>query len=92
MTIRSPRAEELRSALYRDGLTASETPDGALVVEGVDAARIGDIAYAAGVPLHELSPRSTSLEEAFLALTSDPAPAAAPAEKGAPWAASSPES
>jgi ABC-2 type transport system ATP-binding protein len=90
--VRSPRAEELRAALHREALTATETPDGALVVEGVDAARIGDIAYAAGVPLHELSPRSTSLEEAFLALTSDPAPAAAPTEKGAPWAASSPES
>jgi ABC-2 type transport system ATP-binding protein len=92
--VRSPRPEELRSALYREGLTAAETPDGALVVEGVDAARIGDIAFAAGVPLHELSPRTTSLEEAFLALTSDPAPAApaAPAEKGEPWAGWLPES
>jgi ABC-2 type transport system ATP-binding protein len=92
--VRSPRPEELRSALYREGLTAAETADGALVVEGVDAARIGDIAFAAGVPLHELSPRATSLEEAFLALTSDPAPAApaAPAEKGEPWAGWLPES
>src|SRR3954467_10929709 len=57
--VRSPRPEELRSALYREGLTAAETPDGALVVEGVDAARVGDIAFAAGVPLHELSPRGT---------------------------------
>jgi ABC-2 type transport system ATP-binding protein len=89
--VRSPRADDLRTALYREGLTATDTPDGALVVEGVDAARIGDIAFAAGVPLHELSPRSTSLAEAFLALTSDPAPAPAP-EKGAPWAGLSPES
>ena len=91
--VRSPRPDELRSALYREGLTASVTPNGALVVEGVDAARVGDIAFAAGVPLHELSPRSTSLEEAFLALTSDPGPAAAPAErKGEPWAGWLPES
>jgi ABC-2 type transport system ATP-binding protein len=89
--VRSPRADELRSALYGEGLTATATPDGALVIEGVDAARIGDIAFAAGVPLHELSARSTSLEEAFLALTSDPAPAPAE-EKGAPWAGWSPES
>jgi ABC-2 type transport system ATP-binding protein len=82
--VRSPGIDDLRSALYGEGLTATDTPDGALVVEGVDAARIGDIAFAAGVPLHELSPRSTSLEEAFLALTSDPAPAAAPEPKGAP--------
>jgi ABC-2 type transport system ATP-binding protein len=90
--VRSPRADDLRAALYREGLSATETPDGALVVEGVDAARIGDIAFAAGVALHELSPRSTSLEEAFLALTSDSGPAPVPAEKGGPWAGWSPES
>ena len=53
---------------------------------GADAARIGEIAFAAGVPLHELSPRATSLEEAFLALTSDPEPAAPAAEEAPPWA------
>jgi ABC-2 type transport system ATP-binding protein len=90
--VRTPRPAELRAALEREGLTPTETVDGALVIEGVDTARIGDLAFAAGVPLHELSPRSTSLEEAFLALTSDPEPAAAPAEKGPPWAGSSPES
>jgi ABC-2 type transport system ATP-binding protein len=85
--VRSPRPADLRSALEREGLTATATPDGALVVEGVDAARIGDVAFAAGVPLHELSPRSTSLEEAFLALTSDPEPAALTREKkDEPWA------
>jgi ABC-2 type transport system ATP-binding protein len=83
--VRSPRADGLRTALYNEGLTTAETPDGALVVEGADAARVGDIAFAAGVPLHELSPRTTSLEEAFLALTSDPAPEpAAPAAETAP--------
>jgi ABC-2 type transport system ATP-binding protein len=88
--VRSPRADELRTALYNEGLTTAEAADGALVVEGADAARVGEIAFAAGVPLHELSPRATSLEEAFLALTSDPAPEpAAPvavAEKASPWA------
>jgi len=93
--VRSPRPDELRSALYREGLTASETPNGALVVEGVDPARVGDIAFAAGVPLHELTLRATSLEEAFLALTSDPDPAPAPAvaeQRGEPWAGWLPES
>jgi ABC-2 type transport system ATP-binding protein len=76
--VRSPRQGELRSALDREGLTAAESPDGALVVDGTDAARVGDIAFAAGVPLHELSPRSTSLEEAFLALTTDAPPEVEP--------------
>ena len=76
--VRTPRPTALRAALERDGLTAAEGPDGALVVEGVDAAHIGELAFAAEVPLHELTPRSTSLEEAFLALTTDPAREAAP--------------
>jgi ABC-2 type transport system ATP-binding protein len=92
--VRSPRADELRTALYNEGIATTETADGALVVEGADAARVGDIAFAAGVPLHELSPQATSLEEAFLALTSDPVPepAAAAPEKAPPWAGWSPES
>jgi ABC-2 type transport system ATP-binding protein len=68
---RTPRRAELRAALERAGLHASEGADGELVVETSDTARVGEIAFAAGVPLHELSPRATSLEEAFLALTAD---------------------
>ena len=74
VVVRTPRIAALREALERDGLQATDTPDGALVVEGAEAARIGDVAFAAGIPVHELSPRSTTLEEAFLALTSDAPP------------------
>jgi ABC-2 type transport system ATP-binding protein len=74
VVVRTPRTAALREALEREGLPVTETPDGALVVEGAEAARIGDLAFAAGVPVHELSPRSTTLEEAFLALTSDAPP------------------
>ena len=81
--VRTPRPDALRDALVREGFAVADAPDGGLVVDGADAG---------GVPLHELTPRSTSLEEAFLALTSDPDPAAAPAEKAPPWAGSSPES
>jgi len=76
--VRTPRPDVLRTALYREGLTATDAPDGALVVEGAAAAQVGDIAFAAGVPLHELAPRSTSLEEAFLALTTDAPPEVGP--------------
>jgi ABC-2 type transport system ATP-binding protein len=69
--VRSPRATELRSALERIGLTATARDDGALVVAAGDAARVGDCAHAAGLPLHELTPLATSLEEVFLELTSD---------------------
>jgi ABC-2 type transport system ATP-binding protein len=69
--VRSPRAAELRTALDRAGLEAAERPDGALTVAVPDAARVGDVAFAAGVPLHELTLEGTSLEEAFLTLTTD---------------------
>ena len=76
--VRTPRSVALRAALEREGHALTEAPDGALVVEGVAAAQVGDIAFAAGVPLHELAPRSTSLEEAFLALTTDAPPQVGP--------------
>jgi ABC-2 type transport system ATP-binding protein len=69
--VRTPRAAELRAALDREGLTVTPDANGALTVETPDAARVGEIAHAAGVPLHELSPVASSLEEAFLELTSD---------------------
>jgi ABC-2 type transport system ATP-binding protein len=71
VTVRTPRAAELLAALEREGLQVRQEDDGALLVEDAEAARVGDLAHAAGVPLHELTPRSRSLEEAFFALTSD---------------------
>jgi ABC-2 type transport system ATP-binding protein len=77
VVVRSPRPDELRAALERAGLGV--TVDGNdLVIDAEDPARVGDIAFEAGVPLHELTTRATSLEEAFLALTTD-APAEPPA-------------
>ena len=74
VVVRTPRTAALLAALERAGLRATETPDGALVVEGAEAAQVGDVAFAASIPVHELSARSTTLEEAFLALTSDAPP------------------
>jgi ABC-2 type transport system ATP-binding protein len=71
--VRTPRAGELRAALDRAGLTATADGD-ALIVDADDPARVGEIAFEAGIPLHELTTRATSLEEAFLALTRDEEP------------------
>lgn len=46
-------------------------PDGSLEVVGGDAVRIGDLAAAHGITLHELSPQRASLEEAFMQMTAD---------------------
>ncbi len=43
--------------------------EGALSVVGVSIERIGDLAAQQGIALHELSPQSGSLEEAFIQLT-----------------------
>ena len=50
--------------------SASTLLDGdELLVEGAPSARVGELAFAAGIPLHELVPESSSLEDVFLELT-----------------------
>jgi ABC-type multidrug transport system ATPase subunit len=69
--VRTPRAAELARALQAAGAPVSVEPDGALLVEGLDAAAVGDLAFRAGVPVHELTRVRASLEAAYLALTGD---------------------
>jgi hypothetical protein len=45
--------------------------DGAVTVFGLEPSAVGDIAFRAGVPVHELTPLEASLEEAFMELTKD---------------------
>jgi ABC-2 type transport system ATP-binding protein len=45
----------------------------ALLAHGASSARIGDVAFAAGIAVHELAPAGSSLEEIFLGLTADAA-------------------
>ena len=40
-----------------------------LLVDGAASAQIGELAFAAGIPLHELVPEASSLEDIFLELT-----------------------
>ena len=69
--IRTPRAFLLAPALERAGGRVSGEPDGALRVEGLAASAVGDVAFAVGVPVHELTRVTASLEAAYLALTGD---------------------
>src|SRR5690349_10920472 len=73
VVVRTPRTAELRAALEQAGMSATGEGD-ELMVDADDPARVGDVAFAAGVPVHELTTRASSLEEAFLALTSDEEP------------------
>ena len=69
MLVRSPRAAELAELIARRGGTVARQDDGALVVTGLDAAAIGDLATADGIAVHALVPRQASLEDAYLDLT-----------------------
>ena len=70
VVVRSPRAGELISALERaGGIVTSEHAANLLQVTGIDAASVGVIAASLGIPLLELTARSASLEDAYLALT-----------------------
>jgi ABC-2 type transport system ATP-binding protein len=68
--VRTPRPDLLRAALIGAGLTA-EPRDGALVVAHTDAARVGHLAFTAGIELQELTEERSDLEQVFLELTTN---------------------
>ncbi|MEU5022828.1 ABC transporter ATP-binding protein [Streptomyces milbemycinicus] len=68
--VRTPAVVVLRDLLTAEG-AAVHTEGELLTVIGLGVARIGEIAHAHGVPLHHLSARSASLEDAFMELTAD---------------------
>ncbi|MDC7802812.1 ABC transporter ATP-binding protein [Microbacterium laevaniformans] len=67
--VRTPRATDLVGVLASPDVTVTDAGDGSLLVAGVSARAIGDLAADRGIPLHELTPRTGSLEEAYMALT-----------------------
>ena len=72
MLVRTPGHERLRELINAEGGTVrdgSGADDGAMVVTGLPAPRIGELAASASLVLHELTPQLPSLEEAFMELT-----------------------
>src|SRR3954462_6950217 len=68
--VRSPQLAELRDVLQRASAGVVEEAN-ALVVSGMDSDKIGEIAAANRIVLHELSPQTGSLEQAFMQITGD---------------------
>jgi ABC-2 type transport system ATP-binding protein len=69
--VRTSDAARLAALIAAEGGRASMDGDGALDVTGVGAPRIAELAVRDGLPLHELSPRRASLEQAFVEVTRD---------------------
>ena len=68
--VHTPQADQLLGLLGgRDGVTAQAGADGEVVVTGLDAREIGDLAFDNRIRLHRLAPQTATLEEAFLAAT-----------------------
>jgi len=73
VTVRTPDTAALAALLRAEGATTATRLDdgGTLTVTGLDAARIGELAFHHRIMLHELAPHTPSLEEAFMELTAD---------------------
>ena len=68
--VRTPDAPALDRVLTAGGGVV-RVEDGALVVTGLDAPTIAELAARRGIAVHELTSRSASLEDAYLELTDD---------------------
>jgi ABC-2 type transport system ATP-binding protein len=69
--VRSPDLERLRPALERAGAAVASEPDGSVSVRGMAIEEVGRTAASEGAVLHELRRRTSTLEDAFLALTGE---------------------
>jgi ABC-2 type transport system ATP-binding protein len=70
VVVRSPDSPKLVDAMHAAGRHVVVESDGALTITESTLAEVGDIAFRAAVPLHELSERRSSLEDVFIELTS----------------------
>ena len=70
-TARSPEAARLASLLAAEGVEATVVVDDRITVHA-PTERVGEVAAAHGIVLHELTAERASLEEVFLELTGEP--------------------
>jgi ABC-2 type transport system ATP-binding protein len=67
--VRTPQADALAKVIAMAGGTTRDDGDGLMMVSGLAAERVGDLAFENAVRLHELAPAQASLEQAFMELT-----------------------
>jgi ABC-2 type transport system ATP-binding protein len=71
VVVRSPQLGELTTRLEAAGAKVKPGIEDSIEVAGIDSSRIGDLASANGLTLHELATQRVSLEDAFMDLTHD---------------------
>ena len=70
--VRTPQAARMAELLTAAGIDVEHEPDSALLdARGTTSEQVGELAAKHGVVLHELSPQTGSLEDAFLSATAD---------------------
>jgi ABC-2 type transport system ATP-binding protein len=69
--VRSPRPAAVADLLRDSGLDVTVQPDGAVHVQGLEAAAVGELVGRSDLLLHELTLVRSSLEDAFMTLTAD---------------------
>jgi ABC-2 type transport system ATP-binding protein len=72
--VSTPTRERLATAVQRaGGQVELQTGGCGLLIEGLDAARVGELAHGERVVLHKLAPRDGSLEDVYFNLTEEEA-------------------
>jgi ABC-2 type transport system ATP-binding protein len=71
--VRSPQATKLAGVLTNAGAQVDHAAGGALLVAGLTAEQVADLAAARRIAVHELTLQAPSLEEAYMELTRDSA-------------------
>jgi ABC-2 type transport system ATP-binding protein len=69
--VRSPDADRLREVLASSGIEVGATDGNVLMAVGTTSERVGELAAANGIVLHELTSARPTLEDVFLQLTSE---------------------
>jgi ABC-2 type transport system ATP-binding protein len=69
VVVRTPHYAKLSELLTARGVQVREEPYGRLSLTGMEQDAVGDLAFAEGMVVHELTTRSATLEEAFLEAT-----------------------
>ncbi len=69
--VRTPSPDQMVLAIAGEGGSATADTDGTLLVQGMAADKVGDVAFDKGIRLHELTTVRASLEEAYMEVTAD---------------------